>query len=168
MGNQRQLDKVVEAFARREEIQVGRPLVWAVQFGLIALIVTVFWLLFRGEELEAVLERGLIGFLLFAATGYAAGRLLEKPPAVEPLAALKREKPATTPGTRRLGVTQLRPGMVLAEPIPKPDGEILIAEGSVLSEPLLGVMREYEVSDAVVKVAVEGEEHHEQAAGSRS
>ena len=166
MGNQRQLDKVVEAFARREEIQLGRPLLWAVQFGLIALIVTVFWLLFQGEELGAVFERGVVGFLLFAGAGYAAGRLLERPPAVAPLAALKREKPGTTPGTRRLGIDQLRPGMVLAEPIPKPDGEILIAEGSVLSEPLLGVMREYEVTDAVVNVAAEGEEHYEQAAGN--
>lgn len=165
MERRKELQRIVEAYQRREEILVGRPVTWAIQLGLLALLAAVFWLVYSGAELDSVLLRGVVGFALFAGIGYAAGRLLEKPPVPEPISPPPKEEAAGEQSTLRLSTEMLRPGMVLAEPVRKHDGEVLIIEGTTLSDELLGVMREYEVPEAVVNFAEGGEEHDEQAAG---
>jgi hypothetical protein len=161
MKNSEQLEKIVEVYRRREEIEVGRPLTWALEFGLFALVITAFWLLLSGAELDTVLARSIVGFLVFAGAGYAAGRLLEKPPVPEPLTLPEEEQAAGERAGQRLSIDALRPGMVLAEPVRKSDGEVLISKDTTLSKELLGVMREYEIPDAVVNAVEEGEEHNE-------
>lgn len=165
MEKSKQLEKLVEAFERREEIHVGRPLTWALQLGLVALVLTAFWLIYQGAELEDVFVRSVGGFIAFAAAGYAAGRLLEKTPEPQPITFPEKGDSSSDAVPRRLSIDDMRPGMVLAEPARKADGEVLIAENTTLTEELLGVMREYEIPDAVVNLAQEGEENHEQTAG---
>lgn len=164
MEDHKQFERLIEAYERREEIHLGRPLTWAVKLGLVALVITVFWLVSSGAELDAVLWRGLVGFLVFAGAGYTAGRLLEKPPAVEPIQPRQDETSTRGPG-HRLKTEALRPGMKLVEPVRKSDGEVLISEDTTLSEELLGVMREYAIPEAVVTLTEGGEKHDEQATG---
>lgn len=165
MDNREQLERAVEAFARREEIQAGRPLAWGAQAGLAALAATALWLIARGADLDTVLVRAVASLVLFGAAGYAAGRLLERAPSPPPITGRQQGRAGAGGGGRGTRAEALRPGMVLAEAVRGADGEILIPEGAELSEAHLEVIREYGIPDAVVKSAEEGEEHDDQGAG---
>jgi len=164
-------EKILATVERREEIEVGRPLTWAVHLGLLALVVSAFWLLFRGANMETVLFRSVGALLAFGAAGYAAGRLLESPPKLDPkLLETPKERQTVPQSRRRLDLNAVRPGMILAEPALKADGEVLIPSDTALTGELLEVMREYEIPSIVVKFAGEGEtphgeEHPEESAG---
>jgi hypothetical protein len=161
VNRSRNAQRILETCERREEIQVGRPLTWAVQLGMLALVVSAFWLLFRGANMETVLFRSTAALLAFGVAGYAAGRLLESPPKLDPeLLETPKERQTPRQSRRRLDLDAVRPGMILAEPARKADGEILIPSDTALTEELLEVMREYEIPSAVVKFAGEGEIHH--------
>lgn len=141
--------EVAAGLARWNHLKVDRPLNWAFKSGLAAFAVTVFWTIYKNGYSESVLERALISLGSFGFAGFLLGKFTERP---KPLP----ERPIRWKGVA-VSIDNLRSGMILCETVRDNANGILVESGMVLTDELIDVLREYEVTSAIVLPGEQGE-----------